>query len=401
MPRDLTILLVALAFVAVLTGASHPTVRRSLVNGAACLHRHPDAWRIPAFFGLAYGLFNAAAVILLFLRSGESLTGWLNEFTVDRLPPALDLVARSWRMALDTLGSTFHTFTLTFPISAFFALRFLFNVDGVFGALRRSLLRRLPRLGGWLFLGLALSAISAAAKPFVFLLLPELTDVFPQNWVVVGGAAVNFSAVAFELLLGFFLLTYFLLIAHLWLRGSHLDHHDLIHLTSRRLGRVSKWALIYLLLAILLILLPRWIASTANLPPSVAAAIHTFLDDWTQPIFAAILIATALIPISLVFHNLSLPQACGHSFRQVRRHFLPLLLFFAFAAVANLILAIGSSLLSATFGYDVIATLTGRCILAVAQGVLAGWLVVSWACLYKSPIRPGVRAFADDDPLPS
>ncbi len=382
MSGDYPTYLVAAAALAVLTAAIQPTVRRALGRGATCLTCYPDAWRVPALFGLVYGLFRAAAALLVLVRGEESLWSWANDFDQRfPLPTASTILDWSWRSALDTTGSTFHIFTLTFPVSALFAVRFLLNVDGIFGALLRAFRRRLPRSGTLLLLGLGLSALAALAKPFVILLLPELTALFPQRAVLVGGAFVNYASLPFELLLGFFLLTYFLLVARLWRRGSKLNHRELIHLSCRRMGYVSKWAVVFLIAAFAIVILPNVAANTLDLP-----ILKTYLIDWAPPIFATFLFTTVLIPITLTFRNLSLAAATASALQFFTANAAAVVSFLAFATISNLLLVGAGIFLNAVFGPDSIAALGGRCGLAIAAGVLAGWLVVSWACLYESRI---------------
>lgn len=367
-----------------LCGYVQPRCRQALADGGTCLARYPIAWQLPAFCGLTYGLFQLAATLLLLLRGEDDIATWLTDVQTHPAPPALELLSLGWRPALDTTGTTFHLFTLTFPISALFALRFLLNVDGVLGELRRSLTRRLPILGICLVLGLVSSAIAASAKPFVFLLLPELTSRFPHPWIFTASGTINLIATAFEILLDLFLLTYFTLVAHLWMRGSRLDHRSLVHLSARRLGRLAPWGLIVLALAFVCVLAPQLAVWLFELPPTLAESINTFVHHWGQPIFATLLLLTAAVPVTLIFRNAKLAIGIAAALRFTARNLAAILPFLAFAFIGNLALAAARTSLTATFGYESSAAFGGRCVLAVAQGIFAGWLVVSWACLYKS-----------------
>ncbi len=362
-----------LALVALLGCIAHPAVRRALADGRQCLARYPDAWRLPAGFGLAYGLFQLAATMLLLQRSGDDLVGWLT--AVDFSSAELPIFA--WHPALDSTAATFHFLTLTFPLSALFALRLLLNVEGVFGKIRLA-------LGGSLAAILGLTALAALAKPFIYLLLPELIDLVPHPQIFLVTNAINTAASLFELALGVFLVTHFTLTARLWIRGSQLDHRSRIHLTARRLRFVAHWAAPAILLAFIFILLPRFVAWSSFLDDEPAVTLADSVNDWALPAFAIVLLLTAAVPISLAFRNLSLPAAISAAFRFVARNFPAVALFLIFAFIGNLLLAEVSEFVVQSFGPDTVATIGGRCVLATLQGALAGWLVVSWACLYKS-----------------
>ncbi len=349
---------------------------RALADGLRCLSRYPVAWRLPAGFGLAYGLFQLAATALLIHRSGDDLVTWLT--AVDFTRP--ESLTPAWRPALDTTGATFHFLTLTFPLSALFALRFLLNVDGVLAKLRLALGTSVTTL-------LTITALAALAKPFTYLLLPELTELIPHPEIHLATNAINVAASGFELALGGFLVTHFSLTARLWIRGSQLDHRSLVHLTARRARHVARWTIPAIILAFASILLPRFVAWSSLLPDESASALAAFVTDWTLPAYATLLLLTAAVPITLTFRNLSLPAALAAAFRFAANNIPAITLFLAFAFVGNLILASSAELLILSLGPDTVATLGSLTVIATLQGALAGWLVLSWTCLYKSNSR--------------
>ncbi|MGC1481783.1 MAG: hypothetical protein WA771_14885, partial [Chthoniobacterales bacterium] len=247
--------------------------------------------------------------------------------------------------------------------------------------------RWLPRFGVWVLLGLIVSALAALAKPFVFLLLPELATLIPQSWLFTAGGVVNVTATAFEILLDFYLLTYFTLTAHLWIRGSRLDHRALIHLTARRVGCLAPWGLVVVGLASICVLFPQLAVWAFQLPPSPASVINSFTINWGQPLLATLLLLTVSVPVTLTFRNFRLAAGIADAFRFSARNIIAIVAFLAFAFVGNLIIAALRSALTATFGYESSPALGGRSVLAIVQGIFAGWLVVSWACFYKARVR--------------
>lgn len=369
-----TLALVALWLAAAL---SRTVVRRALIDGLRCVGRYPDFWRLPAFLGLAYALFQIAAAALFHARLHEGF----EIFALRPAPSWMDLVLSGWLPAVERAASVFTVFTATFPLSAWFALFLIFNSGGLFAELARALRRR---LGAWrgsaLVLALVLGALAAIAKPAVYLLLPEIADRTPV-WIPLG---LNLLSTAFELLLGLFFLTYLMLMAHAWRRGLHFERVNLRLLAMRRTGFVIRWSLLLLAFAAAFVVAPTYLGLLVA-PEDPLAAQCAWIAAWIgRPLvvgFALVFLAT---PAILVFHNEPLRPALREARGFFSRHVLSMSLFLG--AVYGPFLAVGmaADYANVRLGAETLAALGVRVLAALIEALLAGWLIASWVCLYKS-----------------
>lgn len=372
-----TALFAALAAIIVLVAVlARPTVRRSFVNAARCLGRHPDLWRIPAAFTVGYAAFQTFAAALLNARLGLNMP----LLAAPDLPPTLGpLLAAEWLPAAERTATLFSAFVATFPLAAWFALAFLVNAGGLLGELRRALRSRFgPVLGGWLLAGVTLAAIAAILRPAVYLLLPELAPHAP--WYAPG--VVMVIGAAFELGLGVYFLTYLMLMTHTWLRGIHFERPDLRRLAMRRTGYVLKWSLVLAAATILFVDAPT--LAGLLLAGAEADPAGGFVTNVGRPLVAAFAFAALPVAAILAFHNESLRAAAREGIRLILRHAADLAPFLAAAFALGFTLRVATAAAAELVGAATIADHAMRVIAALIEGVLAGWLIASWVCLYKS-----------------
>ena len=379
MRHDYALAAMLLAAFWALCALVHPATRRALLNGVRCMGRYPDLWRIPALFGLGYALFQFAAAALLHFRTGEFIA-WLARIEWTPAPDPLVLIGESLLPSAERAASVFTIFTATFPLSAFFALLFLFNFKGVLIQLARALCRRLGRASGILLTAaLVLTALAALVMPAVYLLLPEVAERVPMSAVM----AVNFLSSLFELLLGIFFLTYLMLMAYAWMRGLQFHRYKLYQVAIRRTGFVLKWSLLIAALILVLVEAPPFIGMFVEPGADIYEACRWF-SKWighsAVVVFALLCCPTQAI---LVFHNESLRQALRESAATLREKWTILLPFLGAAFAPFLLLGTAVDYACARLGPDTAAALGCRAISAWLEALLAGWLIAGWVCLYK------------------
>lgn len=372
MPTPFATLLLALAL-GLLPAVLVPPVRRALINGSRAVARYADLWRLPVAFTVAYAAFRIAGDLLLHARTGDPLPG--TDFP-EPMPGAFPAI----EPALEGVASVFNVFVATTPLAAWFALLLLLNRGGLFGELHRALRKRFP---GWrgavLLAGLGVGAVAAVLKPPLQLALPEVAPHLP--WLA--PVAVGVFAAAFELVLGVAMLTYLMLLTHVWLRGLSFHPAELRRLTVRRMGFVLKWSLGLAGLVMVVVVLPIYAALLVGADAEVFAAADDFSRSVGRPIVLLVAIVCLPLPVILTFHNESLRAALGDAAHLLRRHAVPFAAFVLFTATAMFALAYGRDAARAAWGGESWAGFGAQLALAVVEGGLTGWLIAAWVCLYK------------------
>lgn len=381
MPHDYARAAIFLAAFWALCALVHPAVRRALLEGTRCVGRYPDLWRIPAIFGFGYAIFQFAAAAVFHWRMQENLASWLTTAGWEPPPAAAPLILASLAPAAERSAAVFTIFTATFPLSAIFALLLLCNFRGLLAEMAAALQKRLGAAKGLLVLApLLLTALCAILKPAVYLLLPEIAERAP----VLAAMAVNFLSIIFELLLGIFFLTYLMLMTHAWMRGLFFHRYKLFHVAMRRTGFVLKWSLTMAVLEIALVVLPLYVGIFVEGGPDFYDSCAWFSNEVGRPVVIAVALICCPVQAILVFHNESLRQALRDSTRLLRTRWMTILPFLGSACAAFLLLEAASDFVGARLGPETAAALGSRVITAWIEALLAGWLIASWVCLYKS-----------------
>lgn len=380
MPSDLALAAATLAGLAALCGALPGLVRRALLDGLRCLGRYPALWRIPALLATGYAAFQLLAETLLHVRMGDAAT-WLLDFAWNPAPAALSLLAAGALPAADRTASVFTLFTATFPLSWCLAVALLANRHGLFREMIAALRRHAGNASSVaLSAALMLAALCAVAKPFVYLFHPEIVEHVPFAAEI----AVDLLSTIFELLLGIFLLTCLMLLADAWRRGLHCDRTKLLHVAMRRSGYVLKWSLLLAALSLLLVQLPLQLAALLAPGSDIDAACAWFSEWIGHAVVIAFILLHCPVQAILVFHNESLREALRDGRHMLRTSWATMLPFLAMAFLLFLLLLSASDLLATCLGSETPAAFVARILSAWIEAALAGWLVASWVCLYKS-----------------
>jgi hypothetical protein len=377
MPSDYATAALALAAFWAVSAFSRGPVRRALANGLRALFCYADLWRIPAMFGLGYAIFQVAATLLLQHRLGVSpaLLSWGHP------PSPADLIAAGWLAAAERTNAVFTVFVATFPLSAWFALVFLCNAGGLFAELVKAVRKRFTSItSGLLICSVVLAAVAAIAKPFAYLLLPEVANHVPFYVPL----TVNALSSAFEFCLGIYFLTYLMLMTHAWLRGIHFYRDRMRILAMRRTGYVLKWSLLMVVLAAIFVELPIY----AGMLTAPGESFYNQCEWFSTWIGRSVVTAIALLycpaQIILVFHNESLRQALRDARALIRRHWTSILPFLCSVYAAFFAIQMATDYGCAWAGGESLAGLGVRALAALIEAYLAGWLIASWVCLYKS-----------------
>jgi hypothetical protein len=356
-------------------------VHQSFVNGARCVSRYPMLWKIPALFALLSVLAEIVGFLLLHWRAQDDISWHL--FKPDWGAALLQSAAKqAWLPSLESLAATLNCLVATYPLSALFALAFLSHATLVTGELRRALRKR---FGGWgivLFLVIVVCALAAIAKPITLLALPEFSNFLAAQEAMPAAAAISALSFVFEYLLGTCFQVFLLTVALCWVRGLDFDRKKLWGFSVRRLGFVIKWSLVIITLTLLLILIPTIIECLVVADP-LEWRMQRIAADWFRPLLAIVMLLLCTVQIRLVLHNDSLRGAIRANWTFLRAHFATLTAFFLAAISLLFVLKGAESTGFAVMGYSIYGLAWQALVQTITAGV-AGWLLASWVCFYKS-----------------
>jgi hypothetical protein len=98
---------------------------------------------------------------------------------------------------------------------------------------------------------------------------------------------------------------------------------------------------------------------------------------------SALLLLFASVQISLVLHNESLKAALHAHWLFIRRHASRFAWFLLICALHFFILMACDAVVRGAVGERLAGMIAWKMIYVVAQGLLTGWLLASWVCLFR------------------
>ena len=382
-------------------------VRTSLRDGLRCIRRYSALWITLGIFGFAGALFQLGVRCYYFsvlpfeerpafvwMRAAwRDSNLWLHGSpeSLWHLPPfALqDAIRESPLPALESVAGIFNCAFSTFPVSALAALLLLVNWQGHHAVMLRALRHRFGGFGWIVYAGVLVCALGAVAKPCLY--------AAPQLIIACGGGpaaqltwfqwapVVAWIGFLFEYLFGVCMQIYLILLAYLWVRGLTFTHSHLLDFAIRRCTFVLKWALVVMLLSSAFIDLPlilknfpafqAWFPDNANVSDGRQQLARTVLT--------VILLFSATVQITLVFHSESLVKALHDHLRFVARHVWPFGWFLILAALHFYLLQVALGLVLRGLGEETAAGIVWGLIAPWLRALVAAWLLATWVCLFK------------------
>ncbi len=351
-------------------------VRLALRDGFRCIIRFKRIWLTFALLGFAYFVFQFATFTPLRDSSELDFVGMGSPGTWEW--PRL---AEVWREAplpaAEGVAGIFDNATTTYPLSIIAALLLLFNWRGLHGALLRALRQRFLLWGYLIYLIVVLSAIAALFKPIVYWRLPVWRTVLPESVLFQTSATVDAVSFIFEYLFGVYIQVYLITVCLAWIKGLSFRESALFEFAVRRFTFVLKWAGLVVLISTLVVRLPLLLAYFINVPDVL---------DYL-PIQRAIMVAVILlfcsVQISLVLHNESLRKAF-HAHREfLRRDAGRLGWFLLICALHCFLLTACDAIVRGAIADRVAALLIWKTLYVILRGLVTGWLLASWVCLFR------------------
>jgi hypothetical protein len=351
-------------------------VRRALRDGFRCIGRYTRIWISFALLGFGYFVFQFVTFTPILNWSDLdpnqiiSLPHWywpgFNEVWPDTPLPALEGVA-----------GIFDNATTTYPLSVVAAVFMLVNWRGLHGALIRALRKRYRFWGYPVYLVLLLSALASLLKPIVFWQLPEWSGLVPAAGLLRVSAIVDATAFIFEYLLGVYIQVYLITVCLAWIKGVSFEEGELFRFAMRRFSYVLEWAGIVVAVSTLIVRLPLVLAYFTNIP-----GVLDYLPI-ARVLMSGLIIGFCSVQISLALHNETLIAALRAHGQFIRQNAGRLGWFLIICGIHFFGIMICDAIVRSAIADRLGALLLWKFSFAFLRGIVTGWLLAAWVCLFR------------------
>src|ERR1041385_1053579 len=351
-------------------------VRQALGDGVHCLRRYQRIWVTFAILGFGYFVFQ----FVTFTRVRNLAD--LEPSQITSLPQwAWPRLSEVWREtllpALEGVAGIFDNATTTYPLSVIAAILMLVNWRGLHSALVRALRKRYG-FWGWLgYLILLLSALASLLKPIVFWGVPEWSGLVPLAGLLRISAAVDGTAFIFEYLLGVYIQVYLITVCLAWTKGVSFEEGELFQFAMRRFSYVLEWAGIVVADSTLILRLPLVVSYFVNMP-----GVLDYLPI-ARLLISGLIIAFCSVQISLALHNETLIEAMRAHVYFVQKNLGRLALFLLSCGIHFYGIMLCDAILRGAIGDRLGALFLWKFSFACVRGIVTGWLLASWVCLFR------------------
>lgn len=348
-------------------------IRLALRDGFRCISRFKRIWLTFTLLGAAYSVFQFATFTPLQQPSDLDFSqvlspgGWA-------WPSFMEIWREVPLPALEGVAGIFDNATTTYPLSVLAALFLIFNWRGLHGALFRALRKRYGIWGFGIYFVLLVSVVATLLKPVAFWRLGEGV---PAATVLQISATIDAVAFIFEYLFGVYIQVYLITVCLAWVKGLSFHEGDLFRFAMRRFSYVLEWAGIVVIVSTLIVRAPLLLAYFRNVP-----GVLDFLP-LERLVMSALIIAFCSVQISLVLHNESLGAACRAHYQFIRRNLARFGWFLLIAALHFFFLTACDAILRGAIADRVVAVIGWKIIYVCARGLITGWLLASWVCLFR------------------
>jgi hypothetical protein len=279
--------------------------------------------------------------------------------------------------ALEGVAGIFDNATTTYPLSVVAAVFMLVNWRGLHGALVRALRKRYGFWGYLVYLILLLSALASLLKPIVFWRLPEWSGLIPAAGLLRISATVDAAAFIFEYLLGVYIQVYLITVCLAWIKGVSFEEGELFRFAMRRFSYVLEWAGIVVAVSTLIVRVPLVLAYFTNIP-----GVLDYLPI-ARVLMSGLIIAFCSVQISLALHNETLIEAMRAHAQFVRQNADRLAWFLIICGLHFFAIMICDAVIRSAIADRLGALFLWKFSFAFLRGMIAGWLLASWVCLFR------------------
>ncbi len=351
-------------------------VRQALRDGFRCIARFKRIWLTFVLLGFTYSVFQFATFTPiqtsadLDLKQVMSMPSW-------HWPRFAEVWRETPLPALEGVAGIFDNATTTYPLSVVAAVLMVVNWRGLHGALLRALRKRYRFGSYFIYLILLLSALASLLKPIVFWRLPEWGGMVPAARVLQVSATVDAVAFIFEYLFGVYIQIYLITVCITWIRGVSFEEGALFRFAMRRFSYVLKWAGIVVLLSTLVVRLPLLLAYFMDIPD-----VLDYLP-LERVVMSGLIIAFCSVQISLALHNETLAAAIRSHRQFIRENAGRFGWFLLICGIHFFLLIASDAVVRGAIGDRLVALFSWKCIFVFLRGLITGWLLASWVCLFR------------------
>jgi len=351
-------------------------VRHALGDGFRCIRRYKRIWITFALLGFGYFLFQF--VTFTPIRNWADLD--LNQIiSLPRWywPRFVDIWRETPLPALEGVAGIFDNATTTYPFSVVAAVFMLANWRGLHGALLRALWKRYRFWGHLTYFILLLSALASLLKPIVFWRLPEWSGLVSAAGLLRISATVDATAFIFEYLLGVYIQVYLITVCLAWIKGVSFEEGELFRFAMRRFSYVLEWAGIVVAVSMLIVRLPLLLAYFTNIP-----GVLDYLPI-ARVLMSILIIAFCSVQISLALHNETVIEAIRAHFLFIRKNAGRLGWFLVICGIHFFCIMVCDAIVRGAIADRLGALFLWKLSFAFLRGVITGWLLASWVCLFR------------------
>src|SRR6266571_5254382 len=351
-------------------------VRRALADGFRCVGRYKRIWITFALLGFGYFVFQF--VTFTPIRDWSDLdVGQIALLPSWYWPQFTEICKETPLPALEGVAGIFDNATTTYPLSVVAAMFMLVNWRGLHGALVRALWKRYGFCGGLVYLILLLSALASLLKPIVFWRLPEWSGLVPAAGLLRISASVDAIAFIFEYLLGVYIQVYLITVCLAWIKGVSFEEGELFRFAMRRFSYVLEWAGIVVAVSTLIVRLPLLLAYFTSIP-----GVLDYLP-LERAFMSGLIIAFCSVQISLTLHNETLSKAIRAHAQFIRQNPGRLGWFLIVCGIHFFFIMTCDAIVRSAIADRLAALFIWKFIFAFLRGIITGWLLASWVCLFR------------------
>jgi hypothetical protein len=351
-------------------------VRQALGDGFRCIRRFKRIWLTFTFLGFGYFVFQFATftpirtLADLDLNQVTSLPSW-------HWPRFLEIWRETPLPALEGVAGIFDNATTTYPLSAVAAVLMIVNWRGLHGTLLRALRKRYRLWSYFIYLILLLGALASLFKPIVFWRLPEWGGLVPAAGLLRISATVDAIAFIFEYIFGVYIQVYLITVCLAWIKGVSFEEGELFRFAMRRFSYVLEWAGIVVVVSTLIVRVPLLLAYFTSIP-----GVLDYLPI-ERVLMSGSIIAFCSVQVSLALHNETLSEAIHAHGRFVRENAVRLGWFLIICGIHFFFIMICDAIVRNAIADRLAALFVWKLIFACLRGIITGWLLASWVCLFR------------------